>query len=164
VIVNPSVVFGAGDIYRKSSSLLVASARGRIPRIAPQGGLNVVAIEDVVAGHLAALERGRKGERYILGGENISLMDLLSATAKITGAKAPRVVLPNWLIHLVAAGLRLGRSFIHLPIGTNELGLAGYYFYYDTEKAHRELGMPEPIPARQALEAAYLWFKQQGAC
>ena len=66
VIVNPSIVFGPGDIYRAQSSLVVVQARHPIPVSLP-GGSNVVHLDDVVAGHLAALERGRTGERYILG-------------------------------------------------------------------------------------------------
>jgi dihydroflavonol-4-reductase len=98
VIVNPSVIFGPGDVYRMSNSLMVASAHGRIPRVAVPGGLNVVAIEDVVSGHLAALERGRRGERYILGGENLSHADLLKMVAEITGVGGPRGILPVWLV------------------------------------------------------------------
>jgi dihydroflavonol-4-reductase len=164
VIVNPSLVFGPGDVYRMTSSLLVASAHNRIPPVSIPGGLNVVAIEDVIAGHLAALERGRRGERYILGGENICHADLLKMVAQITGVGGPRMALPAWLARSLALALRLGGAFTRLPLGADELGLAGLYFYYDTSKARHELGLPDPIPARQALESAYRWFKEQGAC
>jgi dihydroflavonol-4-reductase len=164
VIVNPSVVFGAGDVYRMTSSLIVASAHKRIPPVSLPGGVNVVAIEDVIAGHLAAMERGRRGERYILGGENICHTELLKMVAQMTGVGGPRLVLPTWLARGLVLVLRLGGASTRLPLGTDELGLAGLHFYYDTSKSRRELDLPEPISARQALASAYRWFKEQGAC
>ncbi|TLN22717.1 NAD-dependent epimerase/dehydratase family protein, partial [bacterium] len=71
VIVNPSVVIGAGDVYNGSRSILARAVRRQLPFVV-EGGLNVVHIADVVAGHIAALEKGRRGERYILGGQNLS--------------------------------------------------------------------------------------------
>ena len=124
----------------------------------------MVAIEDVVAGHLAALERGARGERYILGGENISHVDLLRTVAEITATSGPRIAVPAWLARSLAFVLRLGGPFPWLPLGAEELAMAGLYFYYDTTKARRQLGLPAPIPARQALTSAYRWFKEQGAC
>jgi dihydroflavonol-4-reductase len=158
VIVNPSIVFGPGDIYRAQSSLVVVQARHPIPVSLP-GGSNVVHLDDVVAGHLAALERGRTGERYILGGENLSHTALLRLAADVTGTRAARVVLPVWTAKLLAHL----QPVLHLPIGADELGLAGYQFYYDTGKARRELGLAAPVPARRALQDAYDWFKRQPA-
>jgi dihydroflavonol-4-reductase len=162
VIVNPSLVFGAGDIYRIHSSVVVMGARRRIPVSVP-GGANAVALEDVVDGHLAALERGRTGERYILGGEDLSFLDLLRMIAQVAGVSGPTRVLPLWLVRGLAAGARLSQSFIHLPIDAQTLNLAGYTFFYNLAKTQRELGLPAPRPVRQALEEAYTWFKAQGA-
>jgi dihydroflavonol-4-reductase len=158
VIVNPAVVIGPGDIYRLSDSIVVNVARRRFP-VAAQGGMNVVHIDDVVAGHLAALERSRTGERTILGGENISLLAFLALTASVTGAPPPRGVLPMWVIRPLAWAARLASTFINLPVDTSLLNLAGYYFYYDLTKSQRDLGLPAPRPARMAVEDAWAWFK-----
>ena len=158
VIVNPSIVFGPGDIYRAQSSLVMVQARRHIPVSLP-GGSNVVHLDDVVAGHLAALECGRTGERYILGGENLTHTELLHLASEVTGTPAARLVLPVWM----ARTLAFLQPILRLPIGTDELGLAGHYFYYDIGKSQRELGLPAPVPARQALLDAYDWFKRQPA-
>lgn len=162
VIVNPSVVYGPGDIYRQSSSVIVQVARQRLPFIT-EGGVNVVHVDDVVAGHLAALERGRRGERYILGGENIGIERLVALVAEEAGVAAPGLVLPPGLVRGLSGVLGLLQSFLHLPLGVNELRLAGYDFYYDSRKALLELGLPAPKSARQAVADALAWFIEVGA-
>ncbi len=162
VIVNPTVVIGAGDVYRTSRSLVVQVAQGHVPVAAP-GGLNVVHVADVIAGHLAALERGRSGERYILGGQNLSVPALLRVIANVVGAHPPRGVLPVGVARTLGWATRVAGSFLELPVGGETLGMAGRYFYYDTSKARRELGLGEPHSVRQAVEDAWAWFRQQGA-
>ncbi len=162
VIVNPSVVFGAGDVYRQTSSVIVQAARGRV-RALVQGGLNLVHIQDVVDGHLAAWKRGRCGERYILGGENMTYVELLRQITAITGGSPPALVLPAGIARGLVLPLRLIQSFVDLPIGANSLRLAGYRFYYNTEKSHRELNLKAPRPTSQAIKEAYDWFAQTGA-
>lgn len=159
VIVNPTVVFGAGDVYRQSSSIIMQVARRRLPALT-EGGLNVVHIQDVVAGHLAALERGVTGERYILGGENMTHVSLVRKIAKITGGAAPLLVLPPALARALVLPMRLAQTFVSLPVAYRSLYLAGYRFYYNTQKALVELGLDQPLPADQAIEDAYAWFKQ----
>ena len=97
VIVNPSVVFGRGDIYRQTNSLIVQVAKRRYPGIV-DGGINVVHIDDVVDGHLAALEKGKSGERYILGGHNMKIAEVLEMIAGIVEVPAPSVVFPSGLL------------------------------------------------------------------
>lgn len=162
VIVNPSVVIGAGDIYRQTSSIVVQAAKNRIPALV-QGGLNVVHIQDVVDGHLAAWRRGRCGERYILGGENLTHTALLRQIAEITGGTPPALVLPASIARLLIVPLFLTQSFVDLPISANSLRLAGYRFYYNTEKARRELNLKTARPASLAIKDAYDWFVQAGA-
>jgi dihydroflavonol-4-reductase len=159
VIVNPSLVFGPGDLYRVSSSIVTRMARRPLPVSAP-GGVNVVHVNDVVAGHLPALERGATGERYILGGENLSIADFLSAIAAVTGVTAPGMTLPGWLVRLVAGVLRRRLPF-SLPVSGEILAMAGRNFYYDTAKSRRELKLPAPIPAIDALADAWQWFSAQ---
>lgn len=162
VIVNPSVVFGAGDVYRQTSSLVVQVARQRLPGLV-DGGLNAVHIDDVVAGHLAALERGRTGERYILGGQNLTHAELVRVIAVIAGVPAPAAVFPVGVVQRALPLLRLLSPFSNFPIELELLQQAGYYFYYDTAKARSELGLSDPRPVEEAVRDAYDWFTQVGA-
>lgn len=160
VIVNPSLVTGPGDVYRKESSIIVQAAQGRLPvRIAPPGGANFVHINDVCAGHLAALQHGLTGQRYILAGQNITHFEYLRLVAEVTGTPPPRSIAPAWTFRILAFLYRMGQRFITLPLGATELNMAGIYFYYKT--AH-PLPTPEPATARQAIEDAYQWFKSEG--
>ena len=160
VIVNPALVFGPGDQYRLSSSPLVAVARRKL-NISAEGGINVVHIEDVVAGHLAALERGRRGQRYILGGENLTLLAMLQTAARVAQVPPPRLVVPAALLRAVAGPASLLGNFLNLPVSPDLLFLAGFYFYYDTRKAAAELGLPAPRPAEDAIRGALDWFSHK---
>jgi dihydroflavonol-4-reductase len=160
VIVNPSVVIGAGDIYNASRSILARAAHRQVPFVV-EGGLNVVHIADVVAGHLAALEKGRRGERYILSGQNLSHPAFVQAICAAAGVPAPALVLPVGLVRAMAGPLFWLRPFIDLPVSASLLYLAGYYFYYDNSKARSELGLPEPRPATEAIREALDWLKEQ---
>lgn len=162
VIVNPALVIGAGDIYRQNSSIIVQVARQRLPALI-DGGINLVHIDDVVAGHLAALERGRCGERYILGGENLTHIQVVHKIAKIVGVKAPRMVLPTGLVRKIAGISWMVQPFLDTPLAVRQLHLAGLYFYYDTSKARVKLGLTEPKPSDHAIEEAYAWFIKSGA-
>ena len=158
VIVNPSVVFGAGDIYRRDSSVIMTIARRKLG-VLVDGGLNAVHIQDVVDGHLAALDCGRCGERYILGGENLTIVELVRRIAGIVGSPAPNLVLPAGLVTRSVPIMRLLQPFLDLPVSANDLRLAGNYFYCDTRKAQVELGLPPPRPLEDALREAFDWFK-----
>jgi dihydroflavonol-4-reductase len=162
VIVNPALVLGAGDIYRQSDSIVVQETRKKIPALV-EGGLNVVHIDDVTAGHLAALERGKRGERYILSGENLSFEELFQQIGEITHIPPPSVVLSTRLVKSISNPLRLAQSFIALPVSAELLGLAGNYFFYDNRKAQIDLGLSPSHSAREAITDTYNWFKNMGA-
>lgn len=162
VIVNPSAVFGAGDWYRTQRSLVAFAARGALIPILP-GGVNAVHIDDVIAGHLAALERGRSGERYILGGENLTLDGMLRITAEVVGRRPPALRVPLAVVPPLRAALEPFRRRLRLPIEPSLLWLAGYYFFYDTTKARRELGLPAPKPYRIAAQETFAWLESVGA-
>lgn len=161
VIVNPGLVIGAGDIYRQTSALVVLSASGKLTA-SIEGGLNVVHIKDVIAGHLAAAERGKTGERYILGGHNLTLYSLIKTAAAITGAAAPRVQIPARVAHLAARPMGWLSPFLPIPIDPAILSLAGYYFYCSNRKAQMELQLAPPRSVENALEDALEWFRQSG--
>ncbi|HSV86266.1 MAG TPA: NAD-dependent epimerase/dehydratase family protein [Levilinea sp.] len=162
VIVNPSVVFGRGDVYRQNSSLVVQIARQRLHMIT-SGGMNIVHIDDVVAGHLAALERGQCGERYILGGENMTLLEVVSMIGEVVGKPPPRVMIPVSLVRLLTPPARILAPFLSLPVDISILRLVGRYFYYDLRKSFSELGLAPPRQAVQAVTDAYNWFRTAGA-
>ena len=161
VIVNPAYIVGAGDIYRRSSSVLMQLAHGRIPASIP-GGLNVVHIADVIEGHLAALENGCPGERYILGGQNMTHTYFLRLAAEAAGVTAPpRVILPAGLVRSLAGLVRVSSAFVKLPVDGEMIRLAGYYFYYDTRKAAKAFGLGELRPVETGLREAYAWFTEE---
>jgi dihydroflavonol-4-reductase len=156
VIVNPSHVLGAGDKNRRNDSIVTLVAQRKIP-FSVDGGLNIVHIDDVVSGHIAALEKGRRGERYILGGENISHSDLIDRIASVGGVRTPRIKLSGGLLRGLA-GLLSKLPFRNLPFDPQQFYLAGYFFYYDTTKSKRELGMQKSQSISIAIREAYDWF------
>ena len=161
IILNPASVFGAGDKNLASSAIVMHMARGRRPPI-PPGGLNVIHIDDVIAGHLAALEHGVSGERYILGGENITLEQLLITVAEVVGAPRPRWHIPSWALRRLSRPAELLGRIMGIPLRGHTFRLAGLHFYYDNRKAQRELGIPTPRSHRSAVEDAFAWYRDNG--
>lgn len=158
VIVNPTLVLGAGDVYRQSSSIILQVASRKV-NVAVEGGANAVHLDDVVDGHIAALLRGKRGERYILGGENHNYLDLIQHIAGATGIQAPNVVLPGRLVRALRGPAGFLERFINLPVTADLFILAGRYLYYDTRKARSDLVLPAPRPVEQAVAEAFAWFK-----
>lgn len=162
VIVNPSYVIGAGDVYRKTSSLIVQMAKSKIPLV-PSGGLNVVHIDDVVEGHLSAMTHGKTGERYILGGENLTLMHLIHKIAQVIEVPSPSILFPGKLARRFAVPINWLNPLLDLPISIDLLRLAGYGFYYHTQKAQEQLILNPPRRTEDAIQSAYEWFKENGS-
>lgn len=163
VIVNPSTPIGPRDIKpTPTGRIVVEAASGRMPAFV-ETGLNLAHVDDVAAGVVAALERGGVGERYILGGENVALSDLLCAIARIVGRKPPRIRLPFGLVYPIAVG---AEAIAHVtgrtPFATREgLRLARKFMFYSDAKARRELGYATR-PYTQGLEDAIVWFRSAG--
>ncbi len=160
-IVNPSIVIGAGDLNRVSGDVIINFVRGRIPA-AVSGGANVVHIDDVVRGHLAALKLGKTGERYILGGENLTHLRFLQIIAQVTGVNAPRINLPARLVRNLALPVSIAENWITFPASGELLHKAGYFFYYDTRKAQQELRFGARLSVRSAVAEAYAWYLGRG--
>ena len=163
VIVNPSAPVGPRDLKPTPTGRTVLdAAAGRMPAYVDTG-LNIVHVDDVATGHLLAGRLGRTGERYILGGENMSLREILAVIAEIVGRPAPRWRLPHGLLvpvaHLAEAWSRWsGRE----PLLTVDgLRLARKHMYFTCARAERELGY-RARPARAALEAAVSGFRALG--
>jgi dihydroflavonol-4-reductase len=161
VIVNPTTPIGAGDIKpTPTGKIILDFIEGRMPAYVDTG-LNFVAVEDVARGHLLAEERGRVGERYILGGENWSLEQLLERLASISGRRPPRMRIP-WAIALFAASIdnfvmgTLLRREPFIPI--EGVRMARFKMYVSSEKARKELGY-NPRPIEQALCEAVDYYR-----
>jgi dihydroflavonol-4-reductase len=158
VIVNPSMILGAGDIYRQSSSIIRQIANRKIA-VVVEGGSNVIHVADVADGQIAALERGRMGERYILGGFNVTHLELARLIARVTGVTPPTVALPGGPVRALRGVARLLERFLEIPVSPDLFILAGRYLYCDPAKARIQLNLPEPRPLEQAITESYAWFQ-----
>jgi dihydroflavonol-4-reductase len=162
VIVNPASVFGAGDHYLNTGRIVIEYGRGRLP-VVPPGGMCVVDVDAVVQGHLLAAARARAGERYILGGENLSHRQIAATIAQVAGVRAPRLVVPRALLGPAAVAVDVFNRVSPWPplINGEQVRLSGIDFYFDSNKAVRELGYPL-LPFRGAIEKSYRWYQAHG--
>jgi dihydroflavonol-4-reductase len=161
VIVNPSFPVGAWDVKpTPSGQIIVNFLRGKIPAYVDTG-LNVVDVEDVAIGHVMAAERGRIGERYILGHANLTLPELFQLLAQVSGMSAPRFRIPYGFAYLSACVSEfVARTITHKPPFATLAGvkLSRKRMFFDPSKAVRELGLPQ-TPAIEALSKAVRWFR-----
>ncbi|MFO1104122.1 MAG: SDR family NAD(P)-dependent oxidoreductase [Methylocystis sp.] len=159
VIVCPSAPLGAGDVRPTPTGRIVCEAmRGGMPAFVDTG-LNIVHVEDVAQGHIAALDVGKIGERYILGGENLTLRDLLIEISRVTGRPPPRTKLPRWpLMPLAYANEIVARFSGSEPFLNREsLRLSAKRMFFDDSKARRALGY-DTRPTADAVADAVRWF------
>ena len=163
IIVNPSTPVGPGDVKpTPTGQLMLDAAAGRMPAYVDTG-LNIVHVDDVAAGHLLAFQRGRTGERYILGGEDMTLQEILTYIAKLVGRQPPRVRLPYAAVlpiaYLAEVWSRVsGRSG---RITLEGVRLARKRMFFSSAKAARELGYRWRPPA-EAFDDAVRWFRERG--
>jgi len=158
VIVNPTEVYGPNDTELITAGNLVDFAKSS-PVMVCSGGTSVAYVDDVALGTVRALERGRPGERYILGGENMHVKDLAALTLEILGQKKRIMTLPNGVVRGLAKGaLGLG---IPMPFNPRVIPYATRYWFVDSSKATRELGVTFR-PARDALAPTLAWLKETG--
>jgi dihydroflavonol-4-reductase len=163
IIVNPSTPIGPRDLRpTPTGRMIIEAASGRVPAFVDTG-LNLVHVDDVAAGHVAALRRSRIGERYILGGDNMTLAELLSTIARLMGASPPRVRLPRWPIYPVAfAAQAIALVTKREPFLTLDgLRMSKHRMFFTSAKAERELGY-KARPAAEGLRDAIDWFRQAG--
>jgi dihydroflavonol-4-reductase len=161
VIVNPSTPIGPRDVRpTPTGRIIVEAACGRMPAFVDTG-LNLVHVDDVAEGHLLALRHGRIGQRYILGGEDVTLARMLHLIAELIGRPAPRVRLPRRAVYPVAlVSELLARVTGKEPFATLDgLRMAKYHMYFTSAKARSELGY-RSRPVVDALNDAIAWFRQ----
>jgi len=162
VILNPTVIIGPGDLNQISSSVVLEMAHGHVPPTVPPGGVTVIDVRDVAAAHVAAAERGRTGERYLLGTVDLTHKAWLRLTAHAVGRRMGAVPLPAWVVRIVAvAADALRRLGVSIPIEGNQLRLSTRMMFYNCQKAWRELGEPQ-VPIPQSLRDTYAWYKSHG--
>jgi dihydroflavonol-4-reductase len=162
VIVNPTTPVGYGDIKpTPTGKVILDFVRGRMPAYVDTG-LNIVAVEDVAQGHLLAEKKGVVGQRYILGGENLSLKEILETLAQISGRRIPRVRIP-WFVAVIAGHMdqflkgAILRREPSIPL--DGVRMARHKMYVNSDKARRELGY-NPRPAEAALREAAEYFNR----
>jgi dihydroflavonol-4-reductase len=164
VIVNPSTPVGERDIKpTDTGKMIVDFLNRRIPAYV-ETGLNLIDVRDVAAGHILAAEKGRVGERYILGNQNLRLRHIFEALAEITGLPAPTKRLPHWIpIAFAAVDTTLARLIPGRQprVSLEAARLARYMMFFDPQKAVRELGLPQ-TPVEQPLRRAVDWFTTHG--
>ena len=163
VIVNPSTPIGPRDARpTPTGRIIVEAASGRMPAFVDTG-LNLAHVDDVAAGHVAALERGRIGERYILGGDNVFLADMLADIARLVGRRPPTLKLPRTMLYPIAYGAELLAPLrgVEPFITMDGLRMARHHMFFDDAKARRELGYVSR-PYREGLADAIAWFRAHG--
>ena len=163
VIVNPSTPIGPGDVRpTPTGRIIIEAAAGRMPAYVDTG-LNLVHVDDVAAGHVAALHKGRIGERYILGGQDVLLGDMLRDIARRVGRSPPKIRLPRQLIFPIAYGAEAIAHFTGREpfVTTTGLKLAKDHMFFTSAKAERELGY-QARPYGEAVAEAIAWFRQHG--
>jgi dihydroflavonol-4-reductase len=163
VIVNPSTPVGELDVKPTPTGRIVVDfLRRRMPAYVDTG-LNVVDVRDVAAGHLLAAEKGRIGERYILGHRNLTLKELLDILSRISGIPSPTLRLPHWIpVAAAAVDTGLARLLRREPrVSLESARMSRHRMFFDARKAVAELGLPQS-PVEAALARAVAWFRENG--
>jgi dihydroflavonol-4-reductase len=163
VIVNPSTPVGPRDVKpTPTGRIIVEAAAGRIPAFVDTG-LNLAHVDDVAEGHLLALEKGRIGESYVLGGQNVMLRDMLAAIAVLTNRRPPRIKLPRFPLYPLAYAAETVARFTNKePFLTRDaLKMSTHHMFFSSAKAERDLGY-NARPYMRALDDAVAWYRASG--
>ncbi len=162
VILNPATMFGPRDVNRNAGAMVLQAVQGRL-RFYPPGGSNFIAVKDVVEGHLAAWEKGKVGERYILGNRNLTYREIFALVCSVLGKAAPRLPLPAPVLRMASVGVGILRGWmgLSLPVDANQVLMSMRYIYSDSSKAVRELGLPQSS-LEPAIEETHRWYLANG--
>jgi dihydroflavonol-4-reductase len=154
---------GPRDLKFISGELIVQALKRGIPGV-PPGGLNYIDVRDAAEGHVAAAEKGRPGERYILGGNNMTHREVIDTISRVVGVRPPALDIPGWAIPPMAVVFDLLKAVgVQLPgnVDGDALRLSREFLYYDTGKAERDLGL-KGRPFEESARDAYEWYKANG--
>ncbi len=158
VFAYPTFCYGPGDVYESSSDLVLGFLRGKIPAYV-NGGHNAIDVRDAAAGLIAAMERGRPGECYLLGGENVTFEQMFEMLSRVTGRRAPRLKLPEGVVR--RAAWLAERTLKNPPLTEQVALMSARHWYYDDATARRELGHSSR-PLERTLRDAVEWFESRG--
>jgi dihydroflavonol-4-reductase len=163
VIVNPSTPVGERDVKPTPTGQMVLDFLNRRMPAYVDTGLNLVDVRDVAEGHILAAERGRVGERYILGHRNMTLKEILDTLSSLTSLPAPKLRLPHWVPLTAAAVDTLAARLTGRPprVPLDAVRMSRHRMFFDSSKAVRELGLPQ-TPVEEALARAVAWFRENG--
>lgn len=160
-IFNPSTIYGPGDAKKGSRKSQLKVAQGKMPFFT-SGGVNVVAIEDILEGILAVWNKGLVGRRYILCGENLTIKQLFQNIAAASGVSAPKHQIPNWLLHGLGKFGDIASAFgAQGGISSENAWTASLFHWFSNERAKQELGF-QARPSYLAIEASVRWSKEHG--
>jgi dihydroflavonol-4-reductase len=163
VIVNPSTPVGELDIKPTPTGRFVVDFLNRRMPAYVDTGLNLVDVRDVARGHLAAAEKGRVGQRYILGNRNMTLKEILDVLSRLTGLPSPRLRLPHWVpLTAAAVDTALARVTGREPrVSLESVRMSTHRMFFDASRAVHELGLPR-TPVEEPLSRAVEWFRERG--
>jgi dihydroflavonol-4-reductase len=163
VIVNPTTVIGPRDIRKVSSGVVIEVVNHAIPPLVPPGGMNVVPICDAAQGHIEAALKGEPGQRYILGGENMTHYQLYKTIANVVGCGKKLKVMPRWQVALFAGmtDMLQPQTKGPVPLTGDRLRLESKMFYYDSSKARTTFDLPN-TPLRVTIGRTYEWYESMG--
>jgi len=163
IMVNPTTVIGPRDIRKVSSGMVVEVVKHCVPPFIPPGGINIVPICDAAQGTIEAALKGRIGERYILGGENMSHRQIYQTIANVVGCGMKLKVMPRWQVALVAGmtDMLQPQTKGPVPLTGTRLRLESQHFYYETTKARSTFNMPQ-TPLRVTIGRTYEWYESMG--
>lgn len=163
LIVNPTTVIGPRDVRKVSSGMVVEVVKHCVPPLIPPGGINIVPICDAAQGHIEAAEKGRVGERYILGGENMTHVQLYQTIANVVGCGMKIKAMPRWQVGLLAGltDMLQPQSAGPVPLTGTRLRLEAQFFYYDTTKARSSFSLPK-TPLKTTIGRTFEWYEAMG--
>jgi len=164
VVVNPAFPFGPGDVApTPTGRILIGLLREIVPAVGP-GGICAIDVDDVAAGHLLAETKGRVGERYILGNENVTFKELFEVVGRVSGCKVPKVPAPAWVGSSIALGMELWADHVshkEPPATYRSLRYAQRNAFFSNAKAKADLGLPTR-PLEETVRRAVDWFRAEG--
>lgn len=157
VILNPSTIYGAGDLKKGSRGVQLKVIKGQMP-FYTSGGVSIIGVEEVVDSLFVAWQKGKSGERYILSGENITIQKLFELIAKEAKVPPPKFFLPNSLVKsLGSLGNVTEKLGLSIGLNSENAWTSILFHWYDSSKAQRELGL-KPQPAQEAIAKSVKWF------
>jgi dihydroflavonol-4-reductase len=163
VLVNPTTVIGPRDVRKVSSGMVVEVGNHKVPPLIPPGGINIIPICDAAQGTIEAALKGRVGERYILGSENISLLQLYRTITNVVGCGLKLKAMPRWQVSLFAVLTDMLQPSTSgpVPLTGDRLRLESQFFYYETTKARSTFAMPH-TPLRVTIGRTFEWYEAMG--